>query len=196
MADAEIGRPEGKTSYSNYAERYYERARNKRKALSASEYAVVVQGFLREFVCMGQCNLYVAAAKDPQIKEAIKIYLEDVCNPNIGEMKKILEEDGYQLPAPLEEAVSPDKVPDMETNAINDRMIVIAQWFAARAFMLLWNTGATMSERTDVRLGFIRNYHRANRWHVAFHEIALEKGFLMPLPTMDAKGMMRTIMAI
>jgi hypothetical protein len=57
--------------------------------------------------------------------------------------------------------------------------------------MLLWNTGGTMSERTDVRDAFIRNYHRANRWQVAFHEIALEKGFLTPLPTMDAKGMIR-----
>lgn len=191
MSEAEIGRPEGKTSYSGYPERYYEKARAKRKALSASEYAVVVQGFLREFVCMGQCNLYIAAAKDPQINEAIKIYLEDVCNPNIAEMKKILEDGGYQLPAPLEEATSPDKVADIDTNAINDRMIVIAHWFAARAFMLLWNTGATMSERTDVRDAFIRNYHRANRWQVAFHEIALEKGFLTPLPTMDAKGMIR-----
>lgn len=54
-------------------------------------------------------------------------------------------------------------------------MIVITQWFATLAFMLLWNTGATMSERTDVRDAFIRNYYRANRWQIAFHDIALEK---------------------
>ncbi|MBB4517475.1 hypothetical protein [Paraburkholderia fungorum] len=62
-------------------------------------------------------------------------------------------------------------------------MIVIAQWFACRAFMLLWNTGAMMSELTDVRDAFLRNYHRANRWQVVFHEMAVEKKFLMPLPT-------------
>jgi hypothetical protein len=137
---------------------------------------------------MGQCNLYIASAKDPQIKEAIKTYLEDVCNPNIMEMKKILDDYGYGLPAPLEKTVSPDKVADTPTNAINDRMIVVAQWFAARAFMLLWNTGATMSEVTDVRDAFLRNYHRANRWQVAFHEMALEKKFMMPLPTIAGKA--------
>ena len=70
----EIGRPEGKTSYSEYAERYYEKARDGREALSASEYVAVVEGYLREFVCMGQCNLYIASAKDPELKEAIKVY--------------------------------------------------------------------------------------------------------------------------
>ncbi|MDT7531205.1 DUF3231 family protein [Sphingopyxis sp. SE2] len=192
MERTEIGRPEGKTSHSGYAERYYEKARADRESLSASEYVAVVQGFLREFVCMGQCNLYIASAKDPQIKEAIKVYLEDVCNPNIAEMKKILEDGGYMLPAPLEEATSPDQVRDIDTNAINDRMITISQWFGTRGFMTLWNNFAAMSQRTDVRDAFIRNYHRANRWHVAFNEMAIEKGHMMPLPTMDAKGLMRT----
>ena len=115
-----------------------------------------------------------------------------MCNPNIYEMKKILEDGGYELPAPLEETTSPDQVPDLETNAINDRMIAIAQWFACRSFMQLWNNFAGMSERTDVRDAFIRNYHRANRWHVTCHEMAVQKGHMMPLPTMDAKGLLRT----
>lgn len=106
----EIGRSEGMTSYSGYAEAVYEKVRDGRHSLSASEYVAVVEGFLREFVCMGQCNLYIASAKDSQIKEAIKVYFEDVCNPNIHEMKKILEDDGYKLPAPLEEAASPSDV--------------------------------------------------------------------------------------
>lgn len=193
MERTEIGRPEGRTSYTEYAERYYEEARGKRDSLSASEFVAVGQGFLREFVCMGQCNLYIASARDPEIKEAIKVYLEDVCNPNIQEMKKILEDGGYALPAPLEEATSPDKVPDMDTNAINDRMITIAQWFGTRGFMTLWNNFAAMSQRTDVRDAFIRNFHRANRWHVVFHEMAVRKGHMMPMPTMD-EGMMRTTM--
>ncbi len=37
MDGVEIGRPEGKTSYSAYAERYYEQARGKGEALNASE---------------------------------------------------------------------------------------------------------------------------------------------------------------
>jgi predicted nucleotidyltransferase len=188
----EIGRPEGRTSYTDYAERYYEDARGKRESLSASEYVAVVQGFLREFVCMGQCNLYIGSARDPEIKEAIKVYLEDVCNPNIHEMKKILEDGGYKLPAPLEEATSPNDVEDLDTNAINDRMITIAQWFGTRGFMTLWQNFAAMSQRTDVRDAFIRNFHRANRWHVVFHEMAVARGHMSPLPTMDAKGLLRT----
>ena len=36
-----------------------------------------------------------------------------------------------------------------------------------------------------------RNWHRANRWNVALSALAVEEKFLMPLPTMDAAGMMR-----
>ncbi|GAA0738360.1 DUF3231 family protein [Sphingobium sp. SA2] len=178
----EIGRPEGKTSYSGYAERYYEQARSQRQTLSASEYVAVTEGYLREFVCMGQCNLYLGSAKDAKIKESIKIYLEDVCNPNIQEMKKILDDGGYALPAPMEETKGPDDIREVDMNAINDRAIVIAQWFAIRGFMTLWDNFAIMSQRTDVRDAFIRNYHRANRWHVAIYEMALESGHLKPLP--------------
>lgn len=67
---------------------------------------MVVQGSLREFVCMGQCHLYIGSAKDPQIMEAIKVYIEDGCNPNIQEMKKIVEVGVYPPPTPLEEATS------------------------------------------------------------------------------------------
>jgi hypothetical protein len=71
---------------------------------------------------------------------------------------------------------------------INDRMITIAQWFGTRGFMTLWQNFAAMSQRTDVRDAFIRNFHRANRWHVVFHEMAVAKGHMSALPTMDAKG--------
>lgn len=189
---AEIGRPEGRTQYTDYAERYYERTRGERKSLSASEFVAVVEGFLREFVCIEQCNLYTASARDSQIKEAINVYLNEVCCPNLHEMKAILESNGYMLPAPLEEVVTPDQVPDIKMNGINDRMITIAQWFGTRSFMVLWNNFAAMSERTDVCDAFIRNYHRANRWHVAYHKIAVEKSHMMPMPTMDAKGLLRT----
>lgn len=191
---AEIGRPEGRTQYSDYADRYYAKARQGAAPLTASEYVAVVEGFLREFVCMGQCNLYIAAAKDPQIKEVTDVYLRDVCYPNLHEMKAILEGAGYMLPAPLEEAATPDQVPSIDTNAINDRMITIAQWFGTRSFMTLWNNFAAMSQNADVRAAFLRNYHRANRWHVAYHGMAVEKGHMMPMPTMDAKGLLRTTM--
>jgi hypothetical protein len=49
MSEVEIGRPEGRTSYSDYAERYYAQAGTGRNSLSASEYVAVVEGFLREF---------------------------------------------------------------------------------------------------------------------------------------------------
>ncbi len=41
MDGVEIGRPEGKTSYSGYAERYYEEARGKGEALNASEFGTL-----------------------------------------------------------------------------------------------------------------------------------------------------------
>ncbi len=157
---AEIGRSEGRTQYSDYADRCYAKARAGATSLSASEYVAVVEGFLREFVCMGQCNLYIAAAKDPQIKEAIGVYLRDVCYPNLHEMKKILEDDGYMLPAPLEEATTPDQVPVIDTSAVNDRMITIAQWFGCRSFMTLWNNFAAMSQNADVRAAFLRRQRR------------------------------------
>lgn len=131
---------------------------------------------------MGQCNMYIAAAKDSEIKQAIKTYLMDVCNQNFMSMKKILQDGGYDVPVSEQNATSPDKVHDVQINAIDDQMIVVGQWFAARSFMQLWDMGAINSQRTDIRDAFIQNFHRANRWHVAFHDLAVSKGHLQKLP--------------
>ena len=191
---AEIGIEEGRTEFSDYALKRYEKYRNERESLSTSEFTMVIQGYLREYVCIGQCNLSIAAARDPEIKEAIRIYMSDVCYPNLKEMKQILDQGGYKLPVSLEKATRPEEVADIQTNAIDDQMISVAHWFMVMGFMDLWNKGASMSQRTDVRDAFVRNWHRANRWHVASYDMAVEKGFLMPLPTMDAAGMLRTTM--
>jgi hypothetical protein len=191
---AQIDDPIGRTTFSDFPERVYAEAREESGHLSASEYVAVVMGFMREYVCMGQCNLHIAAAQDPDIKEAIGIYLNDVCYPNLHEMKRILEEGGYMLPAPVEEATLPEQVPAIKTNAINDRMISVAHWFDTHGFMVLWNTFAAMTQNTDVRAAFVRAWHRAERWHVTYHELAVRKGHMMPMPSMDAKGMMRTVM--
>jgi hypothetical protein len=42
--------------------------------------------------------------------------------------------------------------------------------------------GATHSYRAEVRDAFLRNYHRANRWHLAFHAMAENLGFIEPQP--------------
>ncbi len=63
------------------------------------------------------------------------------------------------------------------------------QWFATRAFMDLRHSGATASDHSDVRDAFIRNYHRGNRWHVAYRGVAECKGFLKALPTMSPAGL-------
>jgi hypothetical protein len=183
---------DSRTEQSPYAEQRYEQHRGDREALNISEYAALVKGYLREYVCMGQCNLYIESASDPEIIEAIKVYLSDVCDPNFSEMKTLLEKNGMKLPVDPDNPTPPDQVEHVETNAIDDQMIVIAQWFAAQSFMNLCNQLGAMAERTDVRDAFLRNYHRANRWHVAFYDLAVKKGFLMPLPTLDAKGMLRT----
>lgn len=54
--------------------------------------------------------------------------------------------------------------------------------------MMRWDMGAAASKRTDVRDAFVRNWHRANRWHVAFHALAMEKGYKKPLPTIKPKS--------
>jgi hypothetical protein len=186
MSQIEIGRPEGRTQYTGTPERYYEQQRRDGGPLSASEYVHVLQDYLREWVCMGQCNLYIAAARDDELKDIIGVYLKDVCDPNVMEMQTLLEKGGYELPLPLEAA--PSSTDPIRTDAIDDTTIALSQWFATRAFMELWHTGAMGSERTDVRDAFIRNYHRANRWHVAYHAIAVAKGFLRNLPTVTPEA--------
>lgn len=186
MSNIEIGKPEGRTQFSEYAEQYYKKHYEDRQSLSSSEYTVVIEGYIREYVCMGQCNIYIAAAKDQEIKEDIKTYLKDVCSPNFEELKQILEKGGYKLPVSIENVKSPDQLSNITTDAIDDQMIVLGQWFATRAFMQLWNNGAIQSQRTDIRDAFIRNYHRANRWHVAYHDIAVKRGYLEPLPEIGA----------
>lgn len=141
-----------------------------------------MEGVLREYVCMGQCNMYIAVAKDPDVKEAIKTYLKDVCNPNFSSLKKILQDGGYAVPVSEQNMTSPDKVQVIQTNAIDDQMIVVGQWFVTMSFMQLWNTGAIHSQRTNIRDAFIQNFHRANRWHVAYHDFAINKGYLQKLP--------------
>lgn len=47
----------------------------------------------------------------------------------------------------------------------------------------------SMSQRADIRDAFIRNYDRANRCHVTFHELAVEKQLMAPLPPVDLKDM-------
>jgi hypothetical protein len=44
------------------------------------------------------------------------------------------------------------------------------------------------SMRTDVRDAFIRNYHRANRWHVTFYDLAVDKGHFTPLRDIPDPG--------
>ncbi len=177
---------DSRTEDSPFAEQRYEKRRGDRRALSASEYAVVTQGYLREWVCMGQCYLYIQSAADEKLAEAIKVYLGDVCDPNFSEMKALLEDNGYALPASPDDVASLDDVPQTPTPAIDDNMIVIAQWFATRAFMDLWSDGAKQSQRTDLRDAFLRCYHRANRWHIAFYDPAVDMAALKPLPSIDA----------
>lgn len=59
-------------------------------------------------------------------------------------------------------------------------------------FMMRWNTGTAIAKDPAVREAFQRNWHRANRWHMACYALAVEKMYMMEMPTMDAKGLMRT----
>lgn len=157
----------GRTPYSSEAEKMYEATRGSRAALDASEFYAVTQGYLREWVCMAQCNLYIQVLHNPMLRQSMVTYRNDVCSPNLTEMKQLLEAGGYALPAPYNgesDALNDEQLGKLQSDVINDRMILVGHVFAVEAFMNRWNQGAALSHRADVRNAFIRNYHRTNRW--------------------------------
>lgn len=179
------GQEYGRTPYSGEPEKMYEGTRGSRTTLNASEFYAVTQGYLREWVCMGQCNLFIQTLHNPMLRHSMVTYRNDVCSPNVTEMKQLLEAGGYALPAPdnaQTAALSDEQLGKLETDVINDRMILVGHIFTVEAFMNRWNQGAALSHRADVRDAFIRNYHRANRWHLATVEMALKMKFIEPEP--------------
>ncbi|MDP9312125.1 MAG: hypothetical protein M3R24_14780 [Chloroflexota bacterium] len=180
-----VGAEYGRTPYSGEAEKMYEGTRGKRQTLDASEYYVVTQGYMREWVCMGQCNLYIQVLKNPMIKQSMETYRHDVCEPNVTEMYELLQAGGYTAPAPYNaqrDARSIESLGQLETDAIDDRMILVGHIYAVEAFMNRWNEGARHSHRADVRDAFVRNWHRANRWHLAAIAMAEKMQFIEPQP--------------
>ena len=176
-----IGEEYGRTPYSDEPLKLYESTRNNRTTLDASEYYAVSQGYLREWVCMGQCNLYIQTLKNPKLRQSMETYRHDVCEPNLTELKVLLEQGNYALPAPYNaahDAKSTESLGRLDTDAIDDRMIMVGHVFSVEAFMNRWNHGAVLSHRADVRDAFLRNYHRANRWHLAAIVMAEKMQFL------------------
>jgi hypothetical protein len=86
-----IGQEYGRTPYSDEPLKLYESTRNNRTTLDAGEYYAISQGYLREWVCMGQCNLYIQALKNPKLRQSMETYRHDVCEPNLTELKVLLE---------------------------------------------------------------------------------------------------------
>lgn len=133
---------------------------------------------------MAQCNLFIQVLKNPMIRSSMLSYRKDVCEPNVTEMKQILENGGYRLPAPynaVSDAKSLDELGSIQTDAIDDKMIMTGHIFQVESFMHRWNQGAVMSHRADVRDAFIRNYH-SNRWHLASIAMAEKMQFIEPQP--------------
>ncbi len=183
--DIVVGQEYGRTPYSGEAEQAYEGTRGKRRSLDAAEYYVVTQGYLREWVCMGQCNLYIQVLRNPLLKQMMETYRHDVCEPNVTELRDLLEAGGYALPAPynaVRDARSPASLGHLDTDAIDDRMLLVGHMFSVEAFMNRWNEGARHSHRAEVRDAFLRNYHRANRWHLAALAMAEKMQFIEPQP--------------
>lgn len=183
--DIVVGQEYGRTPYSGEALKYYEQTRGTRQSLDASEYHAVTQGYLREWVCMAQCNLFIQLLKNPMLKQMMETYRNDVCAPNQAEMKDLLEAGGYALPAPYNaerDARSVESLGQLESDAIDDKMLVLGHIFAIEAFMNRWNEGARLSHRAEVRDAFVRNWHRANRWHLAAIAMAQQMQFIEPEP--------------
>ncbi len=49
-----------------------------------------------------------------------------------------------------------------------------------------WNQGSALSHKADVRDAFVRNWHRANRWHLAALAMAEQMRLLEPQPPVRA----------
>lgn len=186
----EVGNEYGFTQFSEEANKAYESTRGSRRALDASEYYSVVMGYLREHVCMGQCNLYIQVLKNPMLKKPMLTYRRDVCEQNLTEMRNILQDGGYELPVPyngISDAATIDELGSVETGIIDDRMILTAHIFSVEGFMNRWNHSAAMSHEAEVRDAFIRNYHRANRWHLAAIQMAEKMQFIEPFPEIKTR---------
>lgn len=101
-------------------------------------------------------------------------------------LKNILDEGGgYQLPASynaVEYSFGLDQLAQLDTAVIDDRMLLVGHIFTVEAFMNRWNEGIRLSHRAEVRDAFIRNYHRANRWHLAAIAMAEKMQFIEPQP--------------
>ncbi len=180
-----IGQEYGRTPYSGEPETMYAATAAKCNTLNASEYYAVTQGYLREWVCMGQCNLYLQVIKNTMIRQSMETYRHNVCEPNLTEMYMLLQAGGYELPAPYNaqrDARSIESLGQIETDAIDDRMLLVGHMFSVEAFMNRWNEGARHSHRAEVRDAFVRNWHRANRWHLAAIAMAEKMQFIEPQP--------------
>lgn len=180
-----IGTEEGRTPYSGQPDALYASTSHESGQLDISEYYSVTQGYLREWVCMSQCNLYLQVACDLELKRMIELYRRDVCAPNETELGFILQQYGYSLPQPYNAVTDGYTVAELgsvATNAIDDQKIMIGHIFTVQGFMELWNMGAMQSHKADVREAFIRNYHRANRWHLASYAIVQRRGWISRLP--------------
>lgn len=106
-----------------------------RDTLSASEFWVVIEGYLREWVCMAQYNIYIQHADDPELKEAIEIHRHDVCELNLTEMKEILDEGGHKLSKQYNAesaANSVDESGAVQNDAITDEHIALRLCFRHR----------------------------------------------------------------
>lgn len=180
-----VGQEYGRTPYSGEPEKLYEATRGTRQTLDASDYFVVTQGYLREWVCMGQCNLFIQVLRNPMLRQSMETYQHDVYEPNLTELRTLLEAGGYALPAPynaVHDARSVESLRHLETDAIDDRMLLLGHIFSVEPFMNRWNEGARLSHRAEVRDAFLHNYHRANRWHLASIAMAEKMQFLEPQP--------------
>ena len=123
------------------------------------------------------------------IRQPMLTYRNDVCSPNVAEMHALFEQRGYEPPAPFNDqrdARSLDELPHLHTDEIDDTMILIGHIFVVEGFMNLWNKLATMTHDADLRDAFIRNYHRANRWHLATMAMAEKMQFLEGYPEIRA----------
>lgn len=188
--EIEIGNEYGRTQFSEEPVKTYEGTRNSRTSLDVSEYYAVTMGYLREQVCMSQCNLFLQVIKNPMMRKTMLTYRKDVCEPNQAEMKELLDAGGYKLPLDYNartEAKTLDELGTVDTDAIDDRSLLIGHIFNVEAFMNRWNQGAALSHRADIRDAFIRNYHRANRWHLAAIKMAEKMQFIEAMPIIEAK---------
>jgi hypothetical protein len=68
--------------------------RGSRRSLNGPEFYAVSPGYLRNWSCLGQCSLHLQVLQHQMLRRSMLTYRNDVCAPNLTELKRIIDDGG------------------------------------------------------------------------------------------------------